>query len=67
MSGFQMAFENRPTLGHSKSGQVRISDPHCTKHLGARAPTNISVWCLDAKSKCPKTTKFERFEFVLVM
>ena len=30
MSGFRMAFDNRPTSDHSKTGRVRISDPHCS-------------------------------------
>ena len=29
MSGFRMAFQNRPTSDHSKTGRVRILDPHC--------------------------------------
>ena len=34
MSGFRMAFQNRPTSDHSKSGRVRISDPHCSSLVG---------------------------------
>ena len=30
VSGFQMAFHNRPTLDHLKTGHVRFLDPHCT-------------------------------------
>ena len=43
MSGFRMAFQNRPTSDHSKTERVRILGPHCIVFWSLPSSSSIQM------------------------